>query len=71
MIYRLTDAKTPYLMDLLRIIADQNLTQVERIRRGLSGGEHAPEPVSRADLVAQIEQFLPTPAQDAAITPRG
>jgi ArsR family transcriptional regulator len=53
-IYRLTDAKMLELMDLLRIVAERNLAQVERILRGLSGGEDAPEPVSRADLEARI-----------------
>jgi len=53
-IYRLTDAKTLQLMDLLRIIAERNLAQVERILRGLSDGEDAPEPVSRADLAARL-----------------
>lgn len=53
-IYRLTDAKTLQLMDLLRIVAERNLAQVERILRGLSGGEVAPEPVSRADLAARL-----------------
>jgi len=53
-IYRLTDAKTLQMMDLLRIVAERNLAQVERILRGLSGGEDAPEPVSREDLAARI-----------------
>ena len=53
-IYRLTDAKTLQLMDLLRIVAERNLAQVERILRGLSGGEEMPEPVSRADLAARL-----------------
>ncbi|MGO4917623.1 ArsR/SmtB family transcription factor [Pseudogemmobacter sp. W21_MBD1_M6] len=53
-IYRLTDAKTLELMDLLRIVAERNLAQVEHILRGLSDGEEAPEPVSRADLATRI-----------------
>lgn len=53
-IYRLTDAKTLALMDLLRVVAERNLAQVERILRGLSGGEDAPEPVSREDLAARL-----------------
>ena len=53
-IYRLTDAKTLELMDLLRIVAERNLTKVERILRRLSGGEEAPEPLSRADLAARL-----------------
>jgi len=54
-IYRLSDARTLALMDLLRIVAGRNLAQVERILRGLSGGEDAPEPVSREELAARIE----------------
>ncbi len=54
-IYRLTDAKTLALMDLLRVVAERNLAQVERILRGLAGGEEAPEPVSRGELAARIE----------------
>jgi ArsR family transcriptional regulator len=56
MIYRLTDAKTLQLMDLLRIVAERNLAQVERILRGLSGGDDAPEPVSRADLAERLAE---------------
>jgi len=55
-IYRLTDAMTLQLMDLLRIVAERNLAQVERIIRGLSGGSDAPEPVSRADLAARLAE---------------
>ena len=55
-IYRLTDAKTLALMDLLCVVAERNLAQVERILRGLSGGEDAPEPVSREDLAARIAE---------------
>jgi ArsR family transcriptional regulator len=55
-IYRLTDARTLHLMDLLRIVAERNLAQVERILRGLSGGGDAPEPVSREDLAARIAE---------------
>ncbi len=53
-IYRLTDAKTLALMDLLRVVAERNLAQVERILRGLAGGEDAPDPVSRDELAARI-----------------
>lgn len=55
-IYRLTDAKTLALMDLLRVVALRNLAQVERILSGLSGGEDAPEPVSREDLAARLAE---------------
>lgn len=55
-IYCLTDAKTLALMDLLRVVAERNLAQVERILRGLSGGEEPPEPVSREDLAARIAE---------------
>ena len=53
-IYRLSDAKTLELMNLLHIVAERNLAQVERILRGLSDGEDAPEPVSRAELAARL-----------------
>lgn len=55
-IYRLTDAKTLQLMDILHIVAERNLVQVERILRGLSGGDDAPEPVSRAVLAARLAE---------------
>ncbi len=55
-IYRLTDARTLELMDLLRVVAERNLAQVERILRGLSCGEDAPEPVSREELAARIAE---------------
>jgi len=53
-IYRLSDAQTLELMDLIRIVAERNLAQVERILRGLSDGEDAPEPVSREDLAVRL-----------------
>ncbi|MBE0413800.1 metalloregulator ArsR/SmtB family transcription factor [Yoonia sp.] len=53
-IYRLTDAKTLDLMDLIRIVAERNRAQVAQILRGLSDGMDAPEPVSRADLAARL-----------------
>lgn len=55
-IYRLSDAKTLVLMDLLRVVAERNLAQVERILRGLSHGADAPEPVSRDDLAARLNE---------------
>ena len=55
-IYRLTDARTLDLMDLLRLVAERNIAQVDRILRGLSGGGDPPEPVSRADLAARLAE---------------
>lgn len=55
-IYRLTDAKTLELMDLTRVIAERNLAQVERILHGLAGGEDAPEPISREQLSARLDE---------------
>lgn len=55
-IYRLTDPRTLALIDLLRLVAERNLAQVEHILRGLSGGEDAPEPVSREDLAARLAE---------------
>lgn len=55
-IYRLTDGKTLELMDLLRIVAERNLAQVERILRGLADGEDPPEPVSRDQLAKRLAE---------------
>ena len=55
-IYRLTDARTLQLMDLVRIVAERNLAQVERILRGLSGGDELPEAVSRDELAARLRE---------------
>ena len=55
-IYRLTDTKTLALMDLLRVVAERNLAQVDRILRGLSGGKDTPEPVTREQLAARLIQ---------------
>lgn len=55
-IYRLTDARTLDLMDLVRIVAERNLAQVERILRGLSGGDELPEAVSRDELAARLRE---------------
>ena len=59
-IYRLSDARTLALMDLIRVLAERNLAQVERILRGLSDGADAPEPVSRDDLAARLKEGLVT-----------
>jgi len=55
-IYRLSDAKTLELMDLLRIIAERNLAEVDHILRELLGGETPPEPVSRRELAARLAE---------------
>ncbi|HEY9020808.1 metalloregulator ArsR/SmtB family transcription factor [Seohaeicola sp. SP36] len=55
-IYRLTDARTLALMDLLRIVAERNLAQVEHILRGLSDGQDAPKPVTRDDLAVRLAE---------------
>jgi rhodanese-related sulfurtransferase/DNA-binding transcriptional ArsR family regulator len=55
-IYRLTDAKTLELMDLLRVIAERNLAQVDRILRDLWNGEDAPKPVSRTELAERLAE---------------
>ncbi len=54
-IYRLTDDKTLILMDLVRQIAERNLSAVDEILLGLSGGT-APEPITRAELAARLEE---------------
>lgn len=71
-IYRLTDTKTLELMDLMRLVAERNLAQVGRILRGLSGGEDAPEPISRDQLATRMAQGSVTvldirPADEFAI----
>ncbi|PKP68844.1 MAG: ArsR family transcriptional regulator [Alphaproteobacteria bacterium HGW-Alphaproteobacteria-4] len=53
-IYRLSDARTLALMDLIRVVAERNLAQVERILRGLSDGADAPESVTRDELAARL-----------------
>ncbi len=55
-IYRLTDAKTLELMDILRVVADRNIAQVGNILRGLSDDEDAPEPISRDELAARLAE---------------
>ena len=55
-IYRLSDAKTLVLMDLIRVVAERNVAQVERILRGLSDDADAPEPVSREDLAQRMAE---------------
>ena len=52
-IYRMTDDKTLVLMDLLGQIARQNLSVVDEILQGLSGGP-APEPMTRTELAARL-----------------
>ena len=55
-IYRLSDARTLAMMDLIRLVAERNLAQVERILRGLSDGADAPESVSRKDLAQRMAE---------------
>lgn len=55
-LYRLSDAKTLALMELIGVVAERNLAQVERILRGLSDGADAPEPVTRDELAARIKE---------------
>lgn len=55
-VYRLTDLKTLALMDLLRVVAEKNIAQVERLLRGLSGGKEVPEPISRDDLASRLAE---------------
>lgn len=53
-IYRLTDAKTLALMDLLRVVAERNLAEVDQILRGLAGGTEMPESISRDELAMRL-----------------
>jgi ArsR family transcriptional regulator len=54
-IYRLTDDKTLVLMDLLRQVAERNLSVVGEILQGLSGGA-SPDPITRDELAARLEE---------------
>jgi ArsR family transcriptional regulator len=54
-IYRLTDDRTLVLMDLLRQIAERNLSVVGDILQGLSGGT-SPDPISRDELAARLAE---------------
>ena len=54
-IYRLTDDKTLELMDLLRQIAERNLSVVGEILQELSGGA-SPDPITRAELAARLNE---------------
>ncbi|WP_370321724.1 ArsR/SmtB family transcription factor [Oricola sp.] len=53
-IYSMADTKTLALMDMIRIVAERNVAEVERILRGLSGGGDIPEPISRDELAARL-----------------
>lgn len=55
-LYRLSDAKTLALMELISVVAARNLAQVERILRGLSDGADAPEPVTRDELAQRMAE---------------
>lgn len=55
-LYRLSDAKTLALMELIGVVAERNLAQVERILRGLSDGADAPEPVTRDELAQRMAE---------------
>jgi ArsR family transcriptional regulator len=55
-LYRLSDAKTLALMDLIRVVAERSLAQVERLLRGLSDGADAIEPITRDELAARITE---------------
>ncbi len=71
-IYQLNDVRTLALMDLIRVVAERNLAQVERILRGLSDGVDAPEPVSREELARRMAEGSVTildvrPADEFAI----
>lgn len=56
MIYCMADTKTLALMDMIRIVAERNIAEVERILRGLSGGAEAPEPVTREELALRLAE---------------
>lgn len=55
-LYRLTDSRALRLMELLCAVAERNLAEVGQILRGLSGGQEAPEPLSRDELEARLAE---------------
>ncbi len=55
-IYSMRDDKTLVFMELLRVLAERNLAQVEKILRQLSEGANGLEALSRDDLAARITQ---------------
>lgn len=55
-LYRLSDAKTLELMELLGGVASRNLARVSEILSGLSGGEDLPDAVSRDDLARRMAE---------------
>ncbi len=54
MIYRLTDARTLVLMEVLGEVAERNVAAVRTILRGLSDGTDDPEPITRSDLETRL-----------------
>ncbi|THD83713.1 metalloregulator ArsR/SmtB family transcription factor [Aliigemmobacter aestuarii] len=55
-LYRLTDSRALRLMELLCTVAERNLAEVGQILRALSGGQEAPEPLSRDELEARLAE---------------
>lgn len=58
--YRLADAGVPALMAALSGLAERNLAEVERVRRGYFEARDGMEPVSRAELVERTRAGLVT-----------
>lgn len=55
-VYQLADEKLLELMGLLRVVAERNLAQVERLLRELSGGQAPPEPMCREELARRLTE---------------
>lgn len=55
-IYRLSDDRTVALMDMIVRVAERNLAEVDRILRGLAGGETPPEPLGRDALAEALAE---------------
>lgn len=59
-LYRLTDGGVVRLLTALREVAERNLAEVDRIRRGYFTERDGLEPVSRQELLERVEAGLVT-----------
>jgi ArsR family transcriptional regulator len=58
--YRLTDPAVVGLLTALRRVAERNLAEVDRIRRGYFAARDSLEPISREELLERVEAGLVT-----------
>lgn len=59
-LYRLADDGVVGLLSVLRSVAERNLAEVDRIRRGYFEARDSLEPVSREDLLERVKTGLAT-----------